>query len=110
MGASGAISGVIAAMWRRGYRYSPRATAVVLAACTGVLLACVGLVVYHDRTDRFAVMSRGERMAFTGEALMEGRCGDAAAGLRAAERLGRNPDDVASLRRQVETICGHSPK
>jgi rhomboid protease GluP len=107
----GALAGgAIAAMWRRGYQYSSRATAAVLAACTGVLLGSVGLVVYHDRTDRFAVMDRAERAEFTGEALMEGRCGDAAEGLRATERLGRNADDVAPLRRQVEAICGHAPK
>jgi hypothetical protein len=104
----GAVAGgLIAAMWKRGYRYSERATAWTLAACAGVVLASVGVVAFHDRTDRFAMMNLQERDAFTSEALADGRCRDAHDGLLAVERLRRTLAPVTSLRNQVEATCGH---
>jgi rhomboid protease GluP len=104
----GALAGgLLAAMWRRGYRYSERASAWILAGCAGVVLAAIGVVAFHDRTDRFATMNLQERDAFTSDALADGRCRDAHDGLLAVERLRRTLAPVTSLRKQVEATCGH---
>jgi rhomboid protease GluP len=105
----GAITGAaIASMWRRGYRYTAAATRAILAVCVGVLVTCVSLVGWHDRTDRFAAMTLDARSDFTQTALMEGRCRDAHDGLAAVERLRDWAAPVSSLRTQVETVCGHT--
>jgi rhomboid protease GluP len=105
----GAIAGgVIALMWRRGYRYGAKATRAILAAFVGALVLCVALVGWHDRTDRFAAMTLDERGEFTREALAEGRCRDAHDGLAAVERLRGWAAPVTSLRVQVEAVCGHT--
>jgi rhomboid protease GluP len=110
----GALAGAaIAAMWRRGYRYSSRATAVILAACVAVLVASIAIVAIRDKTDRFASYGLHERMEFTSDALIDGRCGDAQDGLAAVERIASRLEagEVAKVRRDVETTCGHaSPK
>ncbi|HEY8039060.1 MAG TPA: rhomboid family intramembrane serine protease [Polyangiaceae bacterium] len=104
----GALAGaVIAGMWRRGHRYSDRATRAILAACVGVLVACIVIVGVHDRTDPFARMTLLDRFRFTNEALADGRCRDAHDGLRAVERLRERLAPVTSLRNQVEAMCGH---
>lgn len=106
----GAVAGAaIASLWKRGARYSPRATTAVLLACAGVLVGCVAVLIVRDRTDRFAVMDLQERALFTGEALEDGRCGDAHEGLRAVEREGARIDAGASLRKAFVTPCGHVP-
>jgi len=109
----GALSGAaIASLWRRGARYSSAATAGVLAACVAVLVGCVALVAYHDRTDRFASRDLGARVAFTGEAVNDGNCADAQEGLAAVERLlpKRQATGTAGyLRRRVEETCGPPP-
>jgi rhomboid protease GluP len=104
--AGGAIAGAaIAAIWRRGYRYSSGATAAILAVCTGVVMACIAAVVVHDRTDPFATMSLQDRSEFAREALAEGRCRDAREGLLAVERLRARIAPVTSLRNQVQSAC-----
>jgi len=104
--AGGAIAGAaIAATWRRGYRYSPRATTAILGACTLVVVACIAAVAVRDRTDPFATMSLQERSEFTQEALTEGRCHDAHQGLSAVERLRAKMAPVTSLRNQVQAVC-----
>ena len=100
---------IIAGQWRAGYRYSDRATVAILAACAGVLVACIGVVAIRDRTDRFATMIVQDRQEFTNEALDDGRCDDAYEGLRAVERLRGPQGPDAPLRIRVETTCGHGP-
>jgi rhomboid protease GluP len=104
----GALCGAaIATIWSRDFRYSPRATAAVVSACAGILVACIAVVAIRDRTDRFAVMDLQARDDFTLEALREGRCGDAYDGLRAVERLRATMGPVRSLRQVVAASCGH---
>lgn len=103
----GALAGVaIASLWRRGYRYSDRATKAVLAACAGIVVACIAVVAVHDRTDRFATMTLRDRFEFTSSAVADGRCVDARAGLLAVQRLRAWMAPVTSLRSGVETVCG----
>src|ERR1019366_8497640 len=74
----GALAGGgIAAMWRRGDRYSERATRVILGVCGGVLAGSIAVVGWHDQTDRFAAMNLQERDDDTNRALDDGRCRDA---------------------------------
>jgi rhomboid protease GluP len=104
----GAIGGAaVAAMWRRGYQYSPGATKVVLGACLALLVGCIGVVAWRDATDPFAGMTLQERSDFTNDALADGRCRDAHDGFLAVERLRGKMAPVTSLRVQVEATCGH---
>jgi rhomboid protease GluP len=104
----GAIAGALLAMtWRLGYRYSARATSVILTVCAGVLVGSIALVSVRDRADPFAAMDLQARDEFTIEALREGRCRAAHDGLGAVERLRTNMGPVSSLRQAVETTCGH---
>jgi rhomboid protease GluP len=106
----GAVAGaVIAALWRRGYQYSSRATTGILAACAAVLVACIGLVAYRDRTDPFASMILHERVEYTVDAASDGRCGDAQQGLAAVERLTAKLQAGDLLRPEVEEACGRLP-
>jgi rhomboid protease GluP len=103
----GALAGaVIAATWRRGQRHSAAATAAILAACAGVLVACVVIVAYHDRTDRFATMLLEERSQTVERALRQGRCSDAHNALRAVDRLRDPVGSETSLREAVYRLCG----
>jgi rhomboid protease GluP len=107
----GALAGgAIAALWRRGYRYSSAATATILAGCVGVLVACIAVVAIRDHSDRFASLDLQERIELTGDAVTDGRCGDAQRGLAAVERLGSRLQDgrlAAKVRQEVEETCGH---
>ncbi len=48
----GALSGAaIAALWKRGVRYSPAATRGILGACAAFVAACAAVVAYHDSRD-----------------------------------------------------------
>jgi rhomboid protease GluP len=103
----GAVAGgAVAWTWRRGYRYSPRATAAILAGCVLVVSAAVAALAWHDRTDRFATMSLEERSAFTIDAISEGNCDGARVGLAAVDRLRGWAAPVTSLRNHVEAVCG----
>ncbi len=99
----------IAATWRRGYRYSSRSTAAILAVCTAIVVASIAIVAVRDRIDPFAAMRLQERSDFTDEAVREGRCSDARDGLLAVERLRARLAPVTNLRKRVETACGPSP-
>jgi rhomboid protease GluP len=104
----GALAGgAIAAVWKRGYRYSDRATRIALGGCACVLVACIGIVGWRDQTDRYAALTLQERDEATNDALNGGRCGDAHEGLRAVERLRGRLAPVSQLRDRVEGICGH---
>jgi rhomboid protease GluP len=104
----GALAGgVIAAMWRRSYHYSERATRVILGVCGGVLAGSIAIVGAHDQTDRFAAMNLQERDDETNRALDDGRCRDAHDGLLAVERLRGKLAPVSRLREKVEALCGH---
>jgi rhomboid protease GluP len=106
----GALAGgAIAAGWRRGYRYSDRATAAILTACTGLLVACIAVVAMRDRTDPFATMDLQERFGFTNEALANGDCREAHEGLRAVDRLRAKMAPVTQLRDRVMAVCGRKP-
>ncbi|HEY1697046.1 MAG TPA: rhomboid family intramembrane serine protease [Polyangiaceae bacterium] len=104
----GALAGgIIAAMWRRGYRYPESVTRVVVGASGLVLAACIGIVGLRDQTDPFATMDLKDRDSFTTRALMDGSCRKAHDGLLAVERLRRMLAPVARLRERVESECGH---
>lgn len=104
----GALAGgVIAAIWQRGRRYSDRATRAVLGACGGLLLLCIGVVGWRDRTDPFATFTLQDRDELTNRALDDGRCRDAHDGLLAVERLRGKLAPVSQLREKVEIVCGH---
>jgi rhomboid protease GluP len=103
----GALAGAAtAASWRRGYRYSQRATAAILTGCAGAVVGCVAVVALHNLTDRFAAMDLEERHQVTEEAIVEGRCGDARDGLHAVERLRAWMAPVTPLRNRVRSACG----
>jgi rhomboid protease GluP len=104
----GALAGgAIAAMWRRGYVYSPRASRVILGICGGVLAGAIAIVGWHDQTDRFASMNLQQRDEETNRALDDGRCRDAHDGLMAVERERNKLAPVSRLREKVEAECGH---
>jgi rhomboid protease GluP len=106
----GALAGAaIAVTWRRGYRYSPRSMAAILALCTAVVVGSIAIVAMRDRTDRFAAMGLQERNEFTDEAVREGRCQDAYDGLLAVERLRAKLAPVTQLRHRVAAACGTGP-
>jgi len=108
----GALAGAgIAALWKRGQRYSSAATAGILAACGAVLVACVAIVATHNRTDRFAVLDEQARVELTSDAASDGRCGDAREGLAAVERLvpRQGAPTADRVREEVEEVCGHQP-
>jgi rhomboid protease GluP len=110
----GGLAGAgIAALWRRGQRYSSAATAGVLAACGAVLVACVAILAVRNRTDRFAVLDEQARVEFTDAAASDGRCGDAQEGLAAVKRLGPRQrvytGDRARVEEEVEEVCGPPP-
>jgi rhomboid protease GluP len=106
----GALAGgAIAATWQRGYRYSDRATAAVLAVCAGVVIASIAIVAVRDRADPFAAMELQERSEFTTDALAEGRCRDAYEGLLGVERLRAKMAPVTQLRNRVRAVCGPVP-
>ena len=75
--------------------------------CAGLLAVCIGIVGWHDRTDRFATHDSQERDEFTTDALMDGRCRDAHDGLLAVERLRSVLAPVTKLRDKVVAECGH---
>jgi rhomboid protease GluP len=105
----GALGGAaMGALWRRPLA-SSRASAWALAASAAVLLACIALVAIRDRADRFATMPVERRLEFTADAVLDGRCGDAADGLRSLDRLRVPVSTVSSLRAQVEASCGRTP-
>jgi rhomboid protease GluP len=104
----GALAGgAFAAMWRRGYRYTERATRITLGVCGSVLAGSIAIVGWHDQTDRFAAMSLQERDDATNRALDDGRCRDAHEGLLAVERERNKLAPVSRLREKVEAECGH---
>jgi rhomboid protease GluP len=104
----GAIAGgAIAGLWRRGRRASERVTRFILGACSALLVACIGLVGWHDQTNPFATMTLAERDQFTNRALDAGRCRDAHDGLLAVEHLRSKMAPVNQLREKVEIVCGH---
>ncbi len=103
----GALTGAaIACLWRRGHRYSPGATRVLMGASAAALVVCIATVAWRDRTDPFATMMLQERFDYTHAALSLGRCDDARAGLAAVERLRGGMAHVTSLRTQVDGVCG----
>jgi membrane associated rhomboid family serine protease len=106
----GAVAGAIIATTWRGQRQSPTATAAILAACAGVLVACVAVVAYHDRTDRFATMLLPERSQSVERALREGRCRDAYTALVAVDRLRDPIGPETSLRDRVDRLCGRADR
>jgi rhomboid protease GluP len=101
----GAVMGAAVALaWRLDRRYSEVATRRILSVSVGVLAGCIAAVAVHDRTDPFSSMTVQERQQFAMDAVRDGRCRDAHDGLLAVERL-RGP--MPSLRKPVETACGH---
>jgi rhomboid protease GluP len=106
----GAVAGgAVAATWRRGYRYSGRATTLIVAASAAIVVACIAIVAVRDRTDPFAAMGLEERFDFTRTALAEGRCRGAYEGLHAVERLRAKMALVSSLRGLVQATCTGGP-
>ena len=103
----GAIAGgVVASLWVRGYRYSEAMTDVRMGLSAAVLVACIAVVAWRDRTDPFAAMMLQDRFDYTHAALYAGRCPDARQGLAAVERLRGTMAHVTSLRVQVDGVCG----
>jgi rhomboid protease GluP len=103
----GAVAGgIIASLWVRGYRYSQAMTDVWLGVSAAVVVGCITLVAWRDRTDPFATMMLQDRFDYTHTALYGGRCADAREGLAAVERLRGSMAHVTSLRVQVEAVCG----
>ena len=108
----GLAGAAIAALWKRGHRYSSAATAGTLAACGGVLIACIAIVAIRDRSDPFASVDLQGRVEFTSDAVSDGRCGDAGDGLAAVERLGARLQGgrmAGQVRQEVEQACGRQP-
>jgi rhomboid protease GluP len=103
----GAVAGaVVARAWRRGYRPTSQGTAASLALCVTALAVSIGVLAWHDRTDRFATMTLEDRSSFTIDATSEGRCDDARSGLAAVDRLRAWAAPVTSLSNHVEAVCG----
>jgi hypothetical protein len=100
----GALTGaLIASLWVRGYRYTEVMTDVWMGLSAAVLVACIMIVAWRDRTDPFAAMMLQDRVDYTKAAVYRGRCPDSREGLAAAERL---RGSLTSLRMQVEAVCG----
>jgi rhomboid protease GluP len=86
----GAVAGaLLAASWRRGYTYSRRAQALVIGACSALVLATAITVVYRDVTDRYLFMGIDDRLRVAEQALAMGRCDIAREAATRALRLSR---------------------
>jgi rhomboid protease GluP len=106
----GALSGAaIAALWKRGVVYSPRATRGIVGVCLGFVGICAALVAVRDHRDPFASMLLHDRIVFTTDALADGHCDDAKAGLAAIERLQVRIAGMSKLEDQIEAQCGAIP-
>jgi hypothetical protein len=104
----GALAGaLIASAWRRGHTGSTAGNALSLGLCLAVVVAAIGALAWHDRADKFAVMTLEDRTNFTMDATNEGRCKDAREGLAAVNRLRAWAAPVTSLENHVEAVCGH---
>jgi membrane associated rhomboid family serine protease len=104
----GALSGAIGGGLWRTPPASLRAVVAWVAGSTAVLLACIAVVAVRDRLDPFAAMPVEERLDFTAGAVFDGRCGDAADGLRSLERLELPNAAVSALRQEVQISCGRT--
>jgi rhomboid protease GluP len=103
----GAITGgVIAALWQRGYVYSPRARTIILSVCGLLFLAAAGTVAARDLTDPYAAMMVGDRINVEKIALFDGRCTDAEDAVAAAARLYPKSRDVLLEEAKVASVCG----
>jgi rhomboid protease GluP len=103
----GAVAGaLIASAWRRGHKGTTAGNVASLALSVGVVVASIGALAWHDRTDRFAGMTLEERSSFTLDATSEGRCNDAREGLAAVGRLRAWAAPVTSLQNHVDAVCG----
>ncbi len=103
----GAIGGAfVAALWRRGLVYSKGTRAATLAVSCVVVLAAGATVVVRDTTDPFVLLGRDERIQVAATALWEGRCGDAEAAARRAERIDPRSRDIEELKRNIARRCG----
>ena len=102
----GALGGVIiAATWQRGYMYSKRAQAVIVAACVGIVFAS-GLTVYvRDRTDPYLFMDVEERYTAAVEALSAGRCEKAMNAIRRARQMDPANNHLKAHAEQIEREC-----
>ena len=103
----GAITGaVLAALWHRGYVYSPGPRYVIVGTCCLVLLAAVGIQVFRVATDRYASMTAATRLAASRQALDLGDCKEARGAFQAAARLYPRHKDVRVLESQIRSECG----
>jgi rhomboid protease GluP len=98
----GAIAGgVIAALWRRGYRYSMNAERAILAVCAFVVVGCAAVVGARDLGDKYVMLTLEERVRAASDALRDRDCPETSRALHAAARLApraaRTTDDVELL-------------
>lgn len=102
----GAIAGAfVATLWKRGVRYSPAATRLVLAGCAAIVLAAGGAVAARSLRDPFAGMLVDERYDEAQAALSKGDCRRAWDALRATERLAPRAAPVRQLRADFDASC-----
>lgn len=107
----GALGGVvIAATWRRGVTYSPRAQRLILGASIGVILLSALTVYVRNRSDPYLFMNLEERLAAATRAAHDGRCAEADRALRRAQRLdpsgqGAGVNGLAEHAREIDRAC-----
>jgi rhomboid protease GluP len=103
-----ALGCLIAALWRRGIRYSTTATIVSIGVSAAVCLTAGVTVVWRDVTDPDAAQfGPGERITRANDALKAGDCVEARRWLRAAEAVStRVPGpDLEGTRMGLDQKC-----
>jgi rhomboid protease GluP len=102
----GALAGmIVSATWERGYAYSARGRAAILAACVALVLAS-GLVVYvRDRTDPYLFLDVEGRTRVALEALGAHRCDRAHSAIRRAMSMDRKNRALQALDDEIAQEC-----
>jgi rhomboid protease GluP len=102
----GALGGVLlAASWRRGFTYGPRAQAAIVVACTVVFVACGVTVYVRDRTDPYLFMDVDERHSTAIAAFAAGRCEKAVHAIQRARQMDPTSARLRSHAEQIERDC-----
>jgi rhomboid protease GluP len=102
----GALGGVIlAATWRRGVTYSPKAQNVIVAACVALVVASAIAVYARDRTDPYLFMNFEERLDSAWRHARSGHCDDAEVALKRARQLDPGSPDLRERTQAVDREC-----
>ncbi len=102
----GALGGVvIAATWRRGVSYSPRAQKLIVGAGIAVVVLAALTVYVRDRTDPYLFMSVDERLEAATRLAQAQRCEEADRAMKRAQQLDPGSDRLHERAREIDREC-----